>query len=154
MLSNGRRSHFRRGGIWFALTTLLLTGLLACGSQTAQSGTGNSTSSRPKQTAPAIVRQIPLPTAKPIPAQVFTQHMLQAVVVDGVAYVGTVANAIYALQTSDGKLLWRANLDGSVNEPAVVSDGMVYVSTYAGQNGPANIHALQISDGKQVWEYH
>jgi outer membrane protein assembly factor BamB len=80
--------------------------------------------------------------------------MLQSVIVDGVAYVGAVDNAIYALRTNDGKLLWRTPLDGSVDEPAVVSDGMLYVSSYAGQNGPANVHALRISDGKQVWEYH
>jgi outer membrane protein assembly factor BamB len=72
---------------------------------------------------------------------------------DGVAYLGTFDNYVYALRISDGRVLWRRQVDGSVNTPPLVSNGLVYVSTYIGQDGPGEVYALQTNNGSVLWRH-
>lgn len=151
-ICTGRRFAF------FVLTILFAGLLLSCGtpaqtgSQAKSSPTAASATPSP---APTVnVRVLPTPTARPVNAAATNGYSTQVAIVDGVAYVGTTNNAFYALQANNGALLWRTKIDGAVDEPPVVVDGVVYFSTYIGQSGPANVFALGASDGARLWEYH
>lgn len=144
--------------IFFSLAILFAFFLLSCGTP-ARTGSpikSSSTASRAtSSTASTVkVRVLPSPSAQPVNAAATNENSIQVAIVDGVVYVGTVNNVFYALRTNDGALLWRTKIDGSVDEPPVISDGVVYFSTYVGQSGPANVYALRTGDGKQLWEYH
>ena len=143
---------------FFVLTILFAGFLLSCGSpaQTGSQAKSSPTTASATTSTPSTgkARVLPTPTAQPVNAAATNGYSTQMVIADGVAYVGTVNNAFYALRASDGSLLWRTKIDGAVNEPPVVAGGIVYLSTYIGQIGPANVYALRASDGKQLWEYH
>src|SRR5579884_1170463 len=151
-ICTGRRFAF------FVLTILFAGLLLSCGApaQTGSSATSSpTTASATPSPAPTVnVRVLPTPTARPVNAAATNGYSTQVAIVDGVAYVGTTNNAFYALQANNGALLWRTKIDGAVDEPPVVVDGVVYFSTYIGQSGPANVFALGASDGARLWEYH
>jgi outer membrane protein assembly factor BamB len=143
----------------FLVLTILFAGfLLSCGSpvQTASPAKSSPTSSKstPSIVSTVKVHVLPTPSAQPVNAAATNGNSTQLTIVDGIAYVGTVNNTFYALRVSDGSLLWHAKIDGAVDEPPVVTGGVVYFSTYVGQSGPANVYALRASDGKLLWEYH
>jgi eukaryotic-like serine/threonine-protein kinase len=72
-------------------------------------------------------------------------------VADGKVYVGTNVNAyagyVYALQTSNGALLWRYATEGGVCSALVVHD-RVYLCSADGV-----VSALQTSTGSLLWQY-
>jgi outer membrane protein assembly factor BamB len=72
-------------------------------------------------------------------------------------YTNTSNNAVYALRTSDGALLWHQKIEGSADEAPLVANGVVYVSfnvtPLAGNNGPDYTYALRASDGSLLWRY-
>jgi outer membrane protein assembly factor BamB len=72
-------------------------------------------------------------------------------VADGKVYVGTNVNAyagyVYALQTSNGALLWRYTTEGGVCSALVVND-RVYLCSADGV-----VSALQTSTGSLLWQY-
>lgn len=157
MLKKTYRARIGRGAA-FLLSALLLTSfILACGSpaQTASQSKSApvSPTSTPTATPTVKVNALPTPLAKPIVSTGFSGNSLQVVVANGVVYAGTVNNGFYAVRASDGKLLWHAKVDGSVGETPVLAGGVIYVSTYVGQSGPANLYALRASDGRQLWVY-
>jgi outer membrane protein assembly factor BamB len=96
---------------------------------------------------------LPTPTAELIPAKASSGHSIALTLANGVAYLGTVDNAVYALRMSDGRVLWKRQIDGSVNTQPIVSNGRVYVSSYAGQNGPGYVYALQANNGSVLWRH-
>ena len=151
-------TNMSRNIVFFVLTILFSGLLLSCGAPAQTAGQVKSSPTTASATAatPSAgeVRVLPTSTAQPVNAAATNGYSTQMVVVDGVAYVGTVNNAFYALRASDGKLLWQAKIDGAVDESPIVTGGVVYFSTYVGQSGPANVYALQASDGKQLWVYH
>ena len=53
-------------------------------------------------------------------------------VADGVVYVGSDDNFLYALKANTGELLWRYETGGNVDSAPVVMAGVVYVSTNDG----------------------
>ena len=146
--------YIGRGASFFVLVALLVSFLLSCGYQQQTASPSKSTSLRSKLTSTTTVKVLPTPSTKPISAAVSSGHSTLPVIANGVAYVGTGDNAFYALQARDGKLLWRIKIDGAVVDFLVAADGVIYVSTYVGQSGPANLYALRASDGVQIWEYH
>ena len=158
MCERAYRASMSRGTAFLVLTVLLAGFLLSCGSpaQTASLAKASPTSSKsiPSIAPTAKVHVLPTPSAQPVNANATTGYSTQVVVVDGVAYVGIVDNAFYALRGSDGGLLWRDRIDGAVDEPPVITNGVIYVSSYIGQSGPAHVYALRASDGKQLWQYH
>jgi len=76
------------------------------------------------------------------------------VVVNGVVYVGTDAGIIYALQATDGTLLWHYDLPASFDntlslygKPVIVND-VLYVAVNSG-----TVYALRAHDGSLLWSH-
>lgn len=75
------------------------------------------------------------------------------VVADGVAYVGTDAGMLYALNTSDGAIRWQKPIGGSMVVKAV-ADGLVYFTAYhtlADKTISGKLFAFNASDGSGQW---
>ncbi len=96
---------------------------------------------------------LPTPATTPIPAPVLSSHNVNVTIADGVAYLSTSDNAVYALRISNGALLWSHKIDGSADQPPLVNNGVVYVVSFVDQNGPAYVYALRVSDGSLLWRY-
>src|SRR5262249_27743275 len=107
----------------------------------------------PAPVSTATSGSIPIPTANPINSPAWTDHNVNVAVVDGVTYSGTADNAVYALRNSNGSVLWHSKIDGAVEEFPVGVNGIVYVSSFVGQYGPAYFSALRASDGTVLWRY-
>ena len=133
------------GGIVFLVLAVIFAGLLSF------------TKPRMNQTPPAKSTPVtgssslPTPATQPIPSPVSAGHNVSMTIADGVAYLGTVDNAVYALSTSSGVLLWRHKIDGSVDVQPLVANGIVYATSFVGQSGPAAVYALRASDGTLLW---
>src|SRR5438105_2751201 len=143
------------GATVFLVLVVILAGVLASCGQPANSST-HSGSAAASTSVPRItptLRTIPAPTAKPIVSPVWSQHDVSVTTADGVAYAGTYDNAVYALRISNGSVLWHTKIDGSVEELPAAANGIVYVSSYVGQNGPAYLYALRASNGAVLWRY-
>ena len=69
-------------------------------------------------------------------------------VANGVVYIGSDDNNVYALNASTGALLWSYNTGNAVGASAAVANGVVYVGTYQG-----NVDALNASTGALLWDY-
>jgi outer membrane protein assembly factor BamB len=69
-------------------------------------------------------------------------------IANGVVYVGSGDNRVYALDAADGALLWDFTTGGDVASSPAVADGMVFVGSYDGK-----VYALNASDGAFVWSY-
>jgi len=73
------------------------------------------------------------------------------VVADGIAYVGSHDNYLYALDAATGARLWRFRGGGPCAAPSVV-DGVIYLSSvYLGGDG--SLYALDAITGQPLWEY-
>lgn len=107
----------------------------------------------PAKFTPATSSSLPTPATKPIQSPVSVGHNVSMTIADGVAYLGTVDNAVYALRTSSGALLWRHKIDGSVDVQPLVANGIVYATSFVGQGGPAYVYALRASDGNLLWRH-
>ncbi len=70
-------------------------------------------------------------------------------VVNGVVYVASLNDSVYAVKASTGTLLWSYATGGSVywSSPAV-ANGVVYVGSADG-----NLYALEAGTGALVWSY-
>ncbi len=103
---------------------------------------------------------LPTPASTPIPAPALSDHAVNITIARGVAYLstsdsytGTSNNAVFALRTSDGAMLWHQKIEGSADQAPLVANGVVYVTSYVGQLGPAYAYALRASDGSLLWRY-
>jgi outer membrane protein assembly factor BamB len=137
------------GGTVFLVLVVILASVLSSRSQPLH----QPSHSRPVPVPTAMSRSIPTPAATPINAPVWSDHNVNLTIADGVAYAGTSDDAVYALHTSDGSLLWHTGIDGSVEELPVVANGVIYVDSFVGLNGPAHLYALRASDGTVLWHY-
>ena len=54
---------------------------------------------------------------------------------------------VYAFQTEDGTLLWKAPLNDSTTVPLIIVDGVIYLCTHS------SCLALRASSGSSLWEY-
>jgi len=66
---------------------------------------------------------------------------------NGVAYVGSRDNNMYALDSTTGALKWKYTTGGGVSSPAV-SNGIVYVGSE-----DSNVYALDATTGSLKWKY-
>ncbi len=68
-----------------------------------------------------------------------------------IAYIGTAAGAVYAINTNDGRGLWRYPAQGATgaitSSPAVVDDMLVF------RAGTRQIMAIALRDGAPRWSY-
>jgi len=65
-------------------------------------------------------------------------------VANGVVYVGSYDNNLYALNAQTGALLWRYNTSGLVSSSPTVANGVVYVGSW-----DKNIYAFGLKHGQQ-----
>jgi len=69
-------------------------------------------------------------------------------VVNGVVYVGSDDDYVYALNASSGTLLWRYQTGYLVDSSPTVVNGVVYVGSYDDY-----VYALNASTGTLQWRY-
>ena len=67
---------------------------------------------------------------------------------NGVVYVGSYDNNVYALNASTGAKLWSYTAGSSVGSSPAVANGVVYVGSYN-----SNLYALDASTGAKLWSY-
>jgi len=69
-------------------------------------------------------------------------------VVNGVVYIGSNDNNLYALNASTGAFLWKYQTNGSVFSSPAVANGVVYFGS-----GDDYLYALDASSGLFMWKY-
>jgi eukaryotic-like serine/threonine-protein kinase len=69
-------------------------------------------------------------------------------VADGVVYVGSTDNNLYALNARTGKELWHFATGSTILGSATVANGVVYFGSYDN-----NVYALDAAGGSQLWQY-
>lgn len=92
-------------------------------------------------------------TATPAAANASTDYSVNTTIVNGVAYAGAANGAVYALRTSNGRLLWRHKIDPGASAAPLVDSGIVYITAGISDVGPGSLYALRASDGVQLWRY-
>jgi outer membrane protein assembly factor BamB len=70
---------------------------------------------------------------------------------NGVVYIGSSAN-LYALNASNGKVIWQVNVGSQIESSAAVAYGFVYVGIlFDGRNG--FVAAYNATNGCLVWRF-
>ena len=69
-------------------------------------------------------------------------------VVNGVVYVGSDDNNVYALNATTGAKLWNYTTGGAVDSSPAVANGIVYVGS-----DDHNVYALNATTGAKLWNY-
>src|SRR5208337_2874589 len=69
-------------------------------------------------------------------------------VANGVVYVGSTDNNLYALNAGTGALLWKYTTGDQVWSSPAVANGVVYVGSLDG-----NLYALNVATGALLWKY-
>jgi len=70
-------------------------------------------------------------------------------VVDGVVYIASYDDNIYALNATSGQKIWSYDTGSSTDSSPAVVDGVVYVA-----GGDRNVYALNASDGTNLWTFY
>ena len=66
-------------------------------------------------------------------------------VANGVVYVGSNSDKLYALNASTGAKLWAFNTGSSSATTPVVANGVVYVGSSGGSFGKNNVYAFDLT---------
>src|SRR5207245_745427 len=66
-------------------------------------------------------------------------------------FSGASAGEVYALQATNGSLLWHYTVKGACCRGLVMTDTTVYISEF--DRGGGHIDALRASDGSLLWQY-
>jgi uncharacterized repeat protein (TIGR01451 family) len=72
----------------------------------------------------------------------------QPVVVNGVAYVGTVDGAVEAMNANTGAVLWNDEIGGTIATSPAVVNGVVYIGSF-----DHNVYALNAATGAKLWTF-
>jgi len=75
-------------------------------------------------------------------------HVSSPAVSEGVVYIGSFDNYVYALDASTGNLKWKYHTDDQVASSPAVSGGVVYIGSY-----DDHLYALDASTGNLKWKY-
>src|SRR6476660_8221401 len=67
---------------------------------------------------------------------------------DGVVYIGSADEAMYAVDQKTGQQKWRVATEGQVASSPAVADGMVFFLSY-----DAGLYALDIKSGARRWRF-
>ena len=70
------------------------------------------------------------------------------VISDGVVYVGSTDQSLYALSQADGSLKWKFATRGPILSSPAVGSGLVYFGSLDG-----NIYAVDVTTGKERWRF-
>jgi outer membrane protein assembly factor BamB len=68
--------------------------------------------------------------------------------VNGVVYVGSSDDHLYAINASNGLGLWQFTTGGFVDSSPAVANGVVYVGS-----DDTNVYALDAINGARLWSY-
>jgi outer membrane protein assembly factor BamB len=139
-------------GAALLILAIILAGVLSGNHVPSQSRNGSQPSSV-STTGANKLNVLPYPTATAIQPRTFTGHSINFTIANGTLFAATVDNAVYALRLNDGAVLWHQKIDGSASTQPFTLNGIVYVNSYAGQNGPDHVYALRASDGSILWNY-
>ncbi len=74
-------------------------------------------------------------------------------VVNGVVYVGSDDNNVYALNATTGTKLWNYTTDSYVYSSPAVVNGVVYVGSVENNGIDNNVYALNATTGTKLWSY-
>lgn len=69
-------------------------------------------------------------------------------VVDGILYVGSGLNHVYALDAGSGQIHWQYTTDHVVNSSPALAEGVVYIGSDDG-----HLYALDASNGQLLWRH-
>jgi outer membrane protein assembly factor BamB/tRNA A-37 threonylcarbamoyl transferase component Bud32 len=67
---------------------------------------------------------------------------------DGVLYVGSYDNNLYALNAATGEFIWKFPADGGIVSKPIVSEGTLYVGSE-----DKRLYAVNLRSGKPNWSY-
>ena len=70
-------------------------------------------------------------------------------VVNGVVYIGSYDDNVYALNAANGAKIWNYTTGSDVGSSPAVVGGVVYIGSYDG-----NVYALNAANGAQTLELH
>jgi outer membrane protein assembly factor BamB len=96
-------------------------------------------------TAPGIHGAIPRTERMPDPFDVF---LSSPVIANGVVYIGSGDQNVYALDASTGALRWTFATGDVVHASPAVANGVVYVGSW-----DRNLYAIDASTGRERWRY-
>jgi outer membrane protein assembly factor BamB len=96
-------------------------------------------------TAPGIHGAIPRTERMPDPFDVF---LSSPVIANGVVYIGSGDQNVYALDASTGALRWTFGTGDVVHASPAVANGVVYVGSW-----DRNLYAIDASTGRERWRY-
>ena len=71
-----------------------------------------------------------------------------AAVADGIVYIGSNDNRLYALSASNGTQIWNYTTSGDIRSSPAVVDGVVYIGSY-----DHSVYALNATNGSKIWNY-
>lgn len=71
-----------------------------------------------------------------------------AAVENGVVYIGSYDNNLYAVGAGDGKMLWKFPTDAGVVSKPLVKDSIVYITS-----ADKSLYAISTRTGKELWKY-
>ena len=123
-----------------AVALLLIEGASAQDSQAMFRGGANHLGIYESQAPGLLSLKWKFPTAGPI---VSSPSMA-----DGIVYVGSADNNLYAVDAASGKLRWKFDTHGDVNSSPAIVDGTVYVLSLDG-----NLYAVDAATGRQRWSF-
>ena len=96
-------------------------------------------------TAPGIHGAIPRTERMPDP---FDVYLSSPAVHDGVVYIGSGDQQVYALDVASGALKWSFATGDVVHASPAVVDGVVYIGSW-----DRNVYALDAATGRERWRY-
>ena len=96
-------------------------------------------------TAPGIHGAIPNTERMPDPFDVF---LSSPVIANGVAYIGSGDQNVYALDVATGAVRWTFATGDVVHASPAVANGVVYIGSW-----DRNLYALDASTGHERWRY-
>lgn len=96
-------------------------------------------------TAPGIHGAIPNTERMPDPFDVF---LSSPVVANGVVYIGSGDQNVYALDAATGALRWTFATGDVVHASPAVSNGVVYIGSW-----DRNVYAIDATTGRERWRY-
>jgi outer membrane protein assembly factor BamB len=96
-------------------------------------------------TAPGIHGAIPRTERMPDPFDVFLSSPMIA---NGVVYIGSGDQNVYALDAATGALRWSFATGDVVHATPAFADGMVYIGSW-----DRNLYALDAATGRERWRY-
>lgn len=76
----------------------------------------------------------------------------EAIVGQGLCFIGTYAGNLYALDVASGKTVWQAKIGGAIGHSPCYHDGRVYVASDDGFR-QGSLVCLNARDGAEVWRY-